>query len=186
MKKWLRRPEVRSWLAVLGASTLVLAAAYAMVQQSTRLSADDQPIVIGKTMVKELAGGAQPSDTVPNLNTDLREDPTVFAIVTDSGRHILASSASLDGKTPLPPAGTFEFTKNNNTDHFTWEPANGVRLATRMYNYGTGDNGGFIITGQSLEQAENKIKTYTVLVVAAWIAVFIWTSVIYLSKIGMK
>ncbi len=157
-----------------------------MVQQSTRMSADDQPIIVGETILKELSSGAQPSDTVPELKTDLRQDPTVFAIVTDGERHVIASSASLDGKTPLPPKGTFDFTKTNNTDHYTWQPSSDVRLATRMYKYGTDNNGGYIITGQSLKLTENKINTYTVLAAAAWIAVLIWSSVILLTKIGTK
>lgn len=186
MKKWLKKPEVRVWLAVIGTSTLVLGSAYAMVQQSTRLSADDQPIIMGETIVRELNTGAEAADTVPQMKTDLREDHTVFAIVTDNDQHVIASSAQLDGKTPLPPSGTFAFTRINNTDHFTWQPDSGVRLATRMFRYGTDTNGGYVITGQSLEQAENKISIYTVLAISAWVAVLIWSSVLLLSKIGAK
>src|SRR5438105_248336 len=95
-----RRPEMRIWLAMVGAATLILGTAYAMVQQSTRLSANDLPATTAQTLKHELEQGAVPTDVVPNLKTDLKTDTTVFVTITDSSRHVLASSAQLDGKAP--------------------------------------------------------------------------------------
>lgn len=175
MKQLLARSSFRVWLAVFGTATLVLAGSYTMAQQSTRLSADNLPLSTAQTAQHELAGGAQPSDVVSALKTDLRNDSMAFVIVTDSTQHILASSATLDGKTPLPPTGTFTFTKDHGTDHFAWEPASEVRLATRIITYQNGVSSGFVIAGQSLKQTESHITDYGRLALATWLAVLAWT-----------
>lgn len=181
MVKLLQNSKFRIWLAIIGSATLVLGAAYTMVQQSTRLSADDLPLATAQTIKHQLESGAAPSDVVPSVTTDLRADNTVFAIVTNSDDHVLASSASLDGQQQLPPSGTFDYTQSHGTDHFTWQPASGVRLATRMLTYGK--DGGFIITGQSLKQYEDRIGTYGWLLLAGWLGVIAWTSAVILVPV---
>jgi hypothetical protein len=101
-------------------------------------------------------------------------------VVTDNSKHVLASSAVLDGRTPLPPNGVFSFTSANGSDHFTWQPQAGVRLATRVIIYGKSPDDGFIITGQSLSPYENRISTYTWLALAAWLAVLAWSFLLLL------
>jgi hypothetical protein len=170
----------RSWLALVGVATLVIGTSYAMVQQSTRLSADDLPLTTAQTAKQELKAGSSPQDAVPALKTDLASDNSVFVIITDNSKHVLASSAVLGGQTPLPPSGVFSFTAQHNTDHFTWEPQTGVRLATRVVKYGSSPNNGFIITGQTLKPYEDRVQTYTWLALAGWLAVLAWSSLFLL------
>jgi len=164
-----------TWLAIIGAATLVLGAAYAMVQQSTRLSADDLPLSTAQTARQELQANSNAKDVVPALKTNLRNETGVFVIVTDDSKHVTASSATLDGQTPLPPRGVFTFAQQHGSDHFTWEPTTGVRLATRVITYSAGGDRGFIIAGQSLKPFEDRIATYTWIAGAAWLAVLAWT-----------
>jgi hypothetical protein len=180
MNKLLASMQVRLWLALVGVATLILGANYAMVQQSTRLSADDLPLTTAQVAKQELQGGSSASDVVPTLKTNLQTDTSVFMIITDNSKHVIASSAVLGGKTPLPPNGVFSFTTTHGTDHFTWQPQAGVRLATRVETYGKSPDDGFIITGQSLKPYENRIDTYTALAVAAWIAVLAWSYLLLL------
>jgi hypothetical protein len=180
MRNPLGSPVVRAWLAIAGTATLVLGAAYTMVQQSTRLSADDLPLTTAQVAKQELQSGSDAKDVVPTLKTDLRKDTSVFMIITDSSQHVLASSAILDGQTPLPPKGVFSFTDSHNTDHFTWQPTGDVRLATRVTTYGKTPDNGYIITGQSLKPFEDRISTYTWLAAAAELAVLAWTYLLLL------
>jgi hypothetical protein len=180
MNKLLASAQVRIWLALVGVATLVLGASYAMVQQSTRLSADDLPLTTAQVAKQELLGGSNASDVVPTLKTDLKSDTSVFMIVTDNSKHVIASSAALNGRTPLPPNGVFEFTSQHGSDHFTWEPQSGVREATRVIKYGKSPDDGFIITGQSLKPFEDRISTYTTLALAAWLAVLAWSYLLLL------
>ena len=180
MRKLISKPEVRVWLAIVGAATLVLGAAYVMVQQSTRLAADDAPLVAAQNARDELATGSKPDNVVSDKTVNLRTDGDTFVIVTDNSKHVLASSARLDGKTPLPPAGVFDYARINGDDHFTWQPANGVRLATRVMTYSQDINNGYIIAGQSLAQAENRENRYTAMAIAAWLATLAWVSLVLL------
>lgn len=170
----------RVWLAVAGTAALTLGAAYAMVQQSTRLAADELPLTTAQTARQELQTNSSAKDVVPALKTNLRDQQTVFVIVTDDSEHVLASSASLDGQTPLPPRGVFSFTKQHGSDHFTWEPTPGVRLATRVISYSAGSGSGFIIAGQSLQPFEERVAIYGWIAGAAWLAVLAWTYLLLL------
>lgn len=174
MKKSPNFPWTRLWIAIAGSITLAIGGAYAMVQQSTRLSADDLPLSTAETARQELQTDSAAKDVVPSIKTDLRASTSVFVIVTDDTQHVLASSANLDGQTPLPPRGVFSFTQQHGTDHFTWEPSPGVRLAARVVRYKSGANGGYIIAGQSLKPYEERISTYTWIAAAAWLASLAW------------
>jgi type II secretory pathway pseudopilin PulG len=180
MSRFLGNPLVRAWLAIIGVATLVLGAAYAMAQQSTRLSADDLPLTTAQVAKQELQHGSDAKDVVPTLKTDLKTDTSVFMIITDNTAHVLASSATLDGQTPLPPSGVFAFTNIHGTDHFTWEPSAGVRIATRVVSYGHGTNSGYIITGQSLQPFEDRISTYNWIALAALLASIAWSYLLIL------
>jgi len=180
MDRFLGNLQLRMWLTIVGVSTLIIGSAYAMVQQSTRLAADDLPLTTAQVTKQELQSGSNPKDIVPALKTNLKTDSSVFTIITDSSKHVLASSATLDGQTPLPPNGVFGFTTMHGTDHFTWQPEAGVRLATRVITYGKSPSDGFIITGQSLRQYEERISTYTYIALAAWLAVLAWSYLLLL------
>src|SRR5258708_1925502 len=119
MQDLLKNRNFRIWLAITGTATLLIGASYAMVQQSARLSANDLPASTAQIVKKQLEAGANPSDVVSTQMVNLREDNSVFVIVADSSRHVLAGSATLDGQTPLPPKGTFEYTAIHGTDQFT-------------------------------------------------------------------
>lgn len=175
MYRLLANPLVRAWLAIVGSATLVLGASYAMVQQATRLSADDLPLTTSQVAKQELQSGSNPKDVVPSLKTNLAYDTSVFMVITDSSQHILASSAVLNGQTPLPPSGVFSFTNYHGTDHFTWVPSPGVRLATRVTKYGSSPNDGFIVAGQSLKPFEDRISVFTWIALAAWLATIAWS-----------
>jgi hypothetical protein len=180
MNRLLGNSLVRSWLAIVGTATLILGGAYAMVQQSTRLSADDLPLTTAQVAKQELQNNSDAKDVVPTLKTNLRTDASLFTIITDNSEHVIASSANLDGQTPLPPRGVFSFTSVHGTDHFTWEPSPGVRLATRVTKYGASPNDGFIITGQSLKPFEDRISIYTWIALAAWLATIAWSYLLIL------
>jgi hypothetical protein len=175
MYELIRSLHFRIWLAIMGTATLIIGSSYAMVQQSTRLAADDLPLATATLVKDQLEAGANPADVVTPKPISLRNNTNVFVIVSDSSRHVLASSASLDGQTPLPPSGVFDYVNAHGTDRFTWQPASKVRLATRVVKYGNNPNNGYVIAGQSLAQAEDRIAIYTELALAAWLATLAFT-----------
>lgn len=171
-----RRLRKRIWWALIGAVTLVIGAAYAMAQQSTRLAADDAPLATAQVSRQLLESGTKPGNAVPATTTNFRLDNSVFVIVADKSRNILASSGVLDNGTPLPPPGTFDYAQAHGSDHFTWEPESGVRLATQVLPY----KDGYVIAGQSLKQAESRIGFYGTLALAAWLTAVAWVTLVLL------
>jgi hypothetical protein len=181
MKQMLARPRVQLWLAITGTATLVLIGAYAMVQQSTRLGANDIPTVQAQSIEQSLKMGTAPEETVADKSVDLSGGALApFTIITDDNYHVLAASAVLNGKTPLPPAGVFSYTKAHLNDNITWQPQAGVRLATHVTTFNTPSGSGFIITGQSLAPFEDRVSTFTAIAVLSWIGVIAWTSFVLL------
>lgn len=186
MKNLLAQDRVRIWLALTGVATVLIVTAYTLVQQSTRLAANDLPMATAQAVKHELEDGAQPNDVVPAVKTNLRQDSTVFVTITDNAEHVLASSAALDGQPSLPPAGTFAFTKDHGSDQFTWQPKGGVRIAAYILRYGASPNDGFIVSGQSLAPAEDRIAKYTWLAFAGWLAIIAWASLTLLLPYADK
>jgi hypothetical protein len=156
-----------------------------MVQQSARLAANDLPIITAQAVEKQLSTGSAPTDLVLSKKVNLRNDGSVFVTITNNDRNILASSAELNGKTPLPPAGVFEYTKAHGVDNITWQPTSGVRLAMHVQTYSNSSGSGFIITGQSLKQTESHINTFTLLALLGWLMTVIWSSFVLLLP-GIK
>lgn len=174
MKKWLADASSSNWLRVVGVGTIVLIASYLLIQQSTRLAADDLPLATAQTTVHRLESGAKPNEAVPQTLTDLKSDSTVFVAITDQSYKILASSIKLDGSAPLPPDETLAVAKSKGINTFTWKPEADVRLATQVLPY----SGGFVVAGQSLAQAEKRIETYGWIVLAAWLGIVLWATFI--------
>lgn len=170
MKLMPKENRVRIWLAIVGTASILLVAAYAMVQQSTRLSANDLPLATAQTIKHELEGGESPADVVPQVKTDSLTDDTVFAIITDANHQVLASSLN-DPQSVRPPQGVFDYAAVHGEDNVTWQTGAGARLATIVIPY----KSGFIVTGQSLNQAEKRVTTYTLLMLVAWLVILGWT-----------
>jgi hypothetical protein len=176
ISKLLKNTNWRIWLAIVGSGTLIIGTTYTMVQQSTRLSAQDLPLQAAQTAKHQLESGTSAQSVAPITSTDLASDSTIFVTITNAQHKILASNARLEGQPTLPPEGTFDYTASHGTDHFSWEPLSGVRQATQMLTY----KDGFIITGQSLKPYENRINTYGLLAIAGWLAMVIWSFVLIL------
>ncbi len=176
IKKSLNNSNFRIWLALVGTATLIIGGAYTMVQQSTRQAANDAPIARAQQVKQLLESGVSPADAVPSQKIDLKENINVFVIVTGKNQQVLASSAQLDGKTPLPPTGVFRYALLHGSDTLTWQPAADVRIASHAETY----KDGFIITGQSLDPFEERVGIYDLLALAAWLAVLIWASLVLL------
>lgn len=186
MKKLLKNINFRVWLAITGVSTILIGTSYVMVQQSTRLAADDAPIALAE-QIQNASNQKDLVDGLPKVN--LNNQSGTFAILVDMNKKVIASSADLDGQTPLPPSGVLDYTLKYRQDSITWQPKPHVRLATYVIplsspeTFATHDvDFGYIITGQSLNNAEDRINTYTRLAAIGWLLVIAWTSLALLYK----
>lgn len=183
MQEGAKKNTLRVWLAIVGTATLVLGASYSMVQQSARLAADEAPLTVAQDAKQKISDDISPAEIVPEEETDLGTDSGVFLIITDPAKKVLATSAVLDDKAPLPPSAVFSDAERNGSDRFTWEPKNGVRLATQVLRFND-NNGGYIIAGQSLSETEKRLKTYNLIALLAWLAVIVWTMILLFPAAG--
>lgn len=172
MKVSLKKPEPRLWLTLVGVVSIIALMSYAVVQQSTRLDANNLPIQMSDTIAAKLSSGSSPADVIPLIPSSLGNDSIPFAIITDSNLNILASSAKLGGQQVLPPKGTFNFKVGQGGHSFTWEPAPYAREATHIAKY----DKGYIVTGQSLKEPEHQIAIYGLITLFFWLVAIAWIS----------
>ncbi len=179
MRRLLERPHFRSWLALIGVTTFIFGTIFVLMQQTARFSANDRPTEIANIASERLRNGADPSDVMPEVNTNTKTTSLPFVIVTTQDREVLANSLDIDGNfNSLPPKGVFDSALNHQ-NLITWRPTNNVRLATTVNYIDTGAKKYFVVTGQSLKYTEEKIATYAQLTVAGWIASISWMTLVY-------
>jgi hypothetical protein len=146
---------IKTWLplAVVGSALVLLIGV--STQQVLRRSADDPQIQIAEDIAAAIEAGAGPQSVVPSKKVDIGKSLAPIILVADANGTIVSSSATLQGSTPTLPKGTLEFAKQHGQNRFTWQPADGVRLATVAVYYG-GNNPGYVVVGRSLREVEKR------------------------------
>jgi arsenate reductase len=139
------------------------------VQQAHRTAANDPQIQIAEDGARALARGADPRALAGGPTVDLASSLAVWVTVCDGGNHVLASTATLDGRTPVVPAGVLETARARGQDRVTWQPRPGVRSATVSVAVPGGTR--MVVTaGRSLREVEVREDQLQVRVAAAWLA----------------
>jgi hypothetical protein len=76
-------------------------------------------------------------------------------IVFDANHNVLDSNASLDGGIPVPPPGVLDKASSGTPSAVTWQPRDGVRVATVTAAW----SGGLVLVGRSLTRVEQQEDT---------------------------
>ena len=170
MKGWLPflLTILRYWLAPAAAATLLIGLVYTVAQQSMRLSANDVGVQLAEDAAAALEAGQVAAGLV-GAPVDLARSLAPFTIVYDDAGQVVASSARLDGETPVLPAGVLGNARQRGESRITWQPQPGVRLATVVTRVG-GATPGFVVAGHSLREVERRIDELGLLVGVAWLA----------------
>ena len=142
--------SLRRWIPFAVSITVITGLVDVEVQQDLRQSANDPQIQMAEDTAARLAAGADATVTVPMATVDIASSLAPFLIVYDSDDHVVASSAMLDGVTPHLPEGVLEFARERGEDRVTWEPREGVRIATVVVPYRNGS----VLAGRSLREVE--------------------------------
>jgi len=101
-----------------------------------------------------------------------------FIIVFDDSGNVLASSATLHGAVPVYPSGVLDYTRINGEDRVTWQPENGVRMATVVIRYDTG----FVLAGRSLREVE--IRIGNIQTISGLVMLVIWAATLFIIILG--
>lgn len=164
------------WAAFMVVITFLSGLVYITAQQLLRHSANDPQIQLAEDSAASLSQGQNPQAVLPANQINIENSLAPYVIIFDEKGQPVASSAQLDGATPVVPGGVFEYTRQTGEDRFTWQPKTGVRSAAVMTHFG-GASPGFVLAGRSLREVEVREDQLLKLVGAAWLGFLIFASV---------
>ncbi len=160
------RRAVAIFLPTTATFCLVAALAFVVVQQDLRMGADDAPQRLAEDAVRGLDARVDPATVVGSTMVPVDASLSPFEVVFDDSGHLLATSGSIDGSPPRPPAGVLQAARENGRDRVTWQPRTGLRIAAVVLPW----SGGTVLAGQSLRQVEGHIDSIEGLVAILLIA----------------
>jgi hypothetical protein len=163
---------IKHWLLVAIIITGFSGLLEATVQQVIRQSADDPQIQMAEDTATALANGQQVQNVVPAEKVDIAKSLATYIIVFDANGKAIASSAQLNGQSPSPPAGVFDYVKQNGEDRITWQPQTGVRSAAVVTQF-QGSNSGFVLAGRSLREVEIREDNILHIILVGWVAILL-------------
>lgn len=151
---------------LLTLTTFIAGTGYFISQQVLRMSANDPQIQMAEDAAQRLNGGEDAARIVPDSKVDMAASLAPFLIVYDNSGRPTASSASLDGTTPAPPRGVFEYVRSHSQERVTWQPRPGVRIASVVTR--TAD--GFVLAGRNMREVEIRENNVLKLAALGWLA----------------
>ncbi len=160
-----------------GIATGVALALYAIPQQVLRTGADDPQI----QMASDLAARLDQVGVDDGLRqgvlfnsggiVDMTRSLSPFLIVYDDQGRALGSNAQLDGATPVPPIGVFDYVRTHGEERVSWQPvrgSHGVRIAAVVERV-NGPQPGFVLAGRSMREVEARIEQVKNMAGLTWI-----------------
>ena len=120
-----------------------------------------------------MSSGAGPQTVAPGPKVDLSTSLAPFITMVGPDNDVLASTATLNGTTPLPPVGVLDAARASGNDTVTWQPASNVRQAIVAVPFDASGGKGVVVIGRSLRAIEQR-ETVTMLASgAAWVVTLI-------------
>lgn len=178
---------VRIWLPLALISTIICALIYLTLQQHMRQGANDPQIQLSEDRALMLSQGEAIHEVIPSTIIDISKSLAPFFIAFNLQGEVIASSGQLNGKTPTPPSGVFEYIKVHGQNRFTWQPTDTVRIAAVITPF-KGAKPGYLLVGRSLREVEKREYQLTLEVFGAWMASLILSlfAVTFLNVIHPK
>jgi hypothetical protein len=168
-----RRPILRTAFAIflpLAVLATLLSGLVAVVaQQGLRTGADSPQLQLADDGAAALDAGTAPAAVTGGGTVDMATSLAPFVVVFDAGGHVLATSGRLDGADPAPPIGVLQHATAGSPNRVTWQPRDGVRLATVTVAWG----GGTVMAGRSLREVERRVDVTQQLVMLGWTATLV-------------
>ncbi len=165
MSSHLLRRALALWLPVAAAGSVLAFALYGGVQQAQRSAADDPQLQMARDAAAALTAGAAPQQVAAGAPVDIRNSLAPWIVVYDADGNPLAATGSFDGKAPVvPDQARADAVGGEHT--FTWEPADGLRMATVVEPYA----GGTVVAARSMREVEIRENRTLAIAAGAWIA----------------
>ena len=156
------------WLPLAVLTTALSALSYLVIQQMGRQLADEPQVQMARDAAAALATGRSADGIMPAGTVDLGQSLAPFVMVLDDKGAALAASGRLGARMPAVPAGVLDHVRRTGEERVTWQPEPGVRLATVVVRR-TDPGGGFVASGRSLRETEERIARIQTIVLLAWL-----------------
>jgi hypothetical protein len=141
-------------------------------QQVLRLGANDPQIQLADDLTARLEEGIPPAEALPAGFVDMARSLSSFVIAYDDQGRPLASQAQLNGQTPAPPRGVFDYVRQHGEERLSWQPilgnAHGVRIAAVVQRVG-GAHPGFVLAGRNMREVEAREEQVQQMAGLTWI-----------------
>lgn len=145
--------------------TLLCGLVFITAQQIHRQSANDPQIQISEDMANYLSHSKDITSVMPKSEVDISKSLVWFVMDFNDNGEVKATNAKLDGQTPVVPKGVLDHAKQKGQHRVTWEPKEGVRIATVITSY----DGGSLLIGRSLRETDSRIMMLHKKVTLAWL-----------------
>lgn len=155
------------WLILVCVVTFVCVACYGVEQQQNRQGVDEPLVQLAEDTSNALGNGAAAASLVQSNKIELSQSLAAFVMVFDSNQKLIASSAAMKGGEPVLPEGFLSHVPLTGDNRLTWQPHPGLRFATVAVRYG-GANPGFVVSGRSLREVEQRIDRIGSLIIIGW------------------
>jgi hypothetical protein len=155
-----------AWIPFAVLVTAFCALAYLIAQQNLRQGANDPQIQMAEDGAAALDAGATIGSVVPKEQAEFSKSLVPFMVVYDASGKAVASSGVLDGQMPDYPVGALEASKQSGENRVTWQPRDGVRIASVVVPF----KQGYVMAGRNMREVEAGVSQTGALVAAAWVA----------------
>jgi hypothetical protein len=154
----------KSWFPLAIITCGLVGLIYAAAQQNYRLSANDPQV----QLAYDTPAG------VLNVNAiDVHNSLAPFVITYDEKQSVIDAGGTLHGSPLVLPPRILDYVKSHGEDRFTWEPENGVRLATVVVHH----KSGYVLAARNLREVENRIDSMTLRVATGLMVILILSGV---------
>jgi hypothetical protein len=170
-----------SWVPIAVAVCCLGLLGYAAVQQVYRNGANDPQLQLAQDAAQALAGGATAASVVGTRTVQLHSGTTPgslapFLIVFDRKGAVIASSARLEGSSPVPPRGVLDSAVSKGRNMVTWQPDRDVRVAAVAVPDRQGPQARYVVlAGRSLREVENRIAALGEMALVGWVSTLVMT-----------
>ena len=170
LRRDLLRRAIAIFLPAAVLATLTCGLVYAEVQQALRSGANDPQYQMAEDTASRLDSGTKAADLMDTAQTvDAATSLAPFMIIFDSAGRVLASDVTLDGAQPVPPGGVLSAAKPGSPNAVTWQPREGVRIASVTVAW----SGGTVLVGRSLQRVEEQEWNAELIAGAAWLVALV-------------
>ena len=182
LRNSLARPAlVFNALVLAGIATGVALALYAIPQHVLRSGLNDPQIQMARDVAARLERVGV-NDSLVNdglrhgtllasgmgANIDMARSLSPFLIVYNDAGQPLGSNAQLEGQTPTPPSGVFDYVREHGEERLTWQPRHGVRIAAVIERV-QGPQPGFVLAGRDMREVEARIADVQTMAGLTWL-----------------